>query len=481
MIGRSALQNSTYPDSQLQSLIQETFQASTKQCWHPMPLEERSLLLEKPLPEQGIGETAALDFFRKCILPYPMGNNHPGFMSWVNSPTTPFAVHAAALGSALNPSVGGSDQSAHYAERMTLKWLYEFLKLDWSYNDLPGVFTSGGSTANLLGLIAARYHAYGEDIRELGLAGLPPARYYLSAEGHSCLQKALETMGHGRSSMVLIPTDNAGRMKPEALATALANRDPSTKAVAVIASAGTVSSGSIDPLEDLADISHRHGIWFHIDGAYGAPAVALADKFPNLKSLRKGFAKADSLATDPHKWLYTPIDAGVIMSPRMEVFKSALSLIPPYLTRNTNEMTWLSDYSIEQTRPFRAIKFFLPFLAYGAESYREAIARDIEDAQFLAAQLRQKTWTEVFAQPELSIVAFRILPPDSWIKQTKDQDQDPIDTYQAYVATQISQNGQFRFGTTRLVNKTYLRVCFVNFRRERSDLINFLNLLSEFS
>ena len=266
----------------------------------PMTADERRALLEQRLPDDGLAPHVILDLVRDAVLPHPMGNGHPRFFGWVNSPPAPLGAVADLLAAAMNPSCAGGDHAAIYVERAAMRWLMELVGFPTEAS--MGLLVSGASVATIVALAAARQRAaaaHGWDVRGDGLQGARPRlRLYISAEGHSCLRKAAELLGLGASAIRVIPVDARFAMDVGALRDAVA---ADTRAgdvpFFVGASAGTVGSGAIDPLTAIADLCAEEQLWFHIDGAYGALGVLAKGRAARFD----GMARADSLALDAHK------------------------------------------------------------------------------------------------------------------------------------------------------------------------------------
>lgn len=294
----------------------------------PMPAEARQSLLDQPFPESGTAPDAILATFRDAILPYPMGNGHPRFFGWVNSPPAPMGVLAELLAAAVNPSCAGGDHAAIYLERSVVRWIMELV--GFPTEESMGLLVSGGSMASLTCLAAARHwatRADGWEVRTQGLRGYPEELVlYLTAEGHSSIQKSAELLGLGSASLHIVPVDDAYRMDVAALHAAIdADRAAGLRPFCVVASAGTVGTGAIDPLDAIADVCAANDLWFHVDGAYGA--VGILD--PAVAEQYAGLSRVDSLALDPHKWLSIPVECGCALVRDEKNLRATFSLVPP--------------------------------------------------------------------------------------------------------------------------------------------------------
>ena len=363
--------------------------------------------------EQGEPAEAVLAEFTAHIAPYPFGNGHPGFAAWVNSPPHPLGVLAEALAAAMDPSVAGGNHAAVHLEHQVIRWFAGLLGWPGGYS---GQLVSGGSAATLTALAVARHRVAaraGVDDRRDGLAGLAGRLVlYTGTESHSCVTKAAEVLGLGSASIQVVPSDPDHRMRPDELERlVLAGQAAGKLAVAVVATAGTTNTGAIDPLGEIAGVCARHELWLHVDGAYGAPPILLLDRY---QTVRDGLARADSLAVDAHKWLYAPVDAGLVLLRDGPAARDTFSLVPAYLRTDGDEdgpggPVWFSEYGLEQTRPFRALKVWMQLRHLGRDGYRRLIAADLATAGELRRAIEASSDFELLASG-LSVVCFRHRP-----------------------------------------------------------------------
>jgi glutamate/tyrosine decarboxylase-like PLP-dependent enzyme len=372
-------------------------------------------------------------------------------------------VFAALLAAAVNPSCAGGNHAALHVERQVIRWLADTVGLPPGSG---GLLLSGGSMATLTALAAARHARAPFDVRALGLAGGPPMGVYATPEAHSCVTKAVELLGIGRRNLRVVATDARGRMDADALDDLLADEQPDARPIAVIATAGSVSTGAIDPLEPIAEVCERRGVWLHVDGAYGAPAVLA----PAVRPLLRGLERADSIALDPHKWLYVPVDAGALLVREPERLRDAFSLVPPYLRTEAapdgvSDAPWLSEYGFEQTRPFRALRVWAAMKATGRDGYRRLVEHDLALAARLADRVAADDRLELVAHG-LSIVCFR--------SRAADADADAL---QVEVARRIQLGGEAFLTTTRVAGRTCLRACIVNPLTTETDMDDLVTLV----
>jgi glutamate/tyrosine decarboxylase-like PLP-dependent enzyme len=428
-----------------------------------LPGELRESLIHQPLPDAGRPAAEVLAAMASSVLPYPMGNASPRFFAWVNSPAAPLGILAELLAAGMNPSVAGGDQAATYVEHGVLGWLKQLV----GYPAGSGaILVSGGSMANLVGLAAMRFVQAQGQIRAQGFAGeTAPMIVYTSTQGHSCLEKALELLGMGHDNLRKIAVDADYRMDVGQLRAAIAaDRAAGLRPVCVAASAGTVNTGAIDPLDPIADLCAAEGLWFHVDGAYGGVGV-LAQQTAGQYA---GMERADSLAIDPHKWLYMPIECGCVFVRDAQTLRETFSLVPPYL-RDDNSLPWFSEFGPQQTRSFRALKLWMVMQQIGAQGYRELISRDIALARALQEKIRGRDDFELIAAGPLSVTCFRYAPHGA----------GDLDALNRQLLDIVQREGRVFLTSTQLGGRLVLRACIVNFRTGEADLDCLLDVLAE--
>ena len=377
--------------------------------WQPLPDDLRAALLELPLPDGPTGLEALARTMARDVLPHAMGNGHPAFFGWVNSPPAPAGVLASLAAAAMNPSVVSGDHADVHLERTAVRWLAELV----GYPHAPGagLLASGASAATIVCLAGARGRASaaaGHDVRRGGLAHGPRLVAYVPSEAHSCVPRALELLGLGSESIRPVPLPG-GRLDADALRAAIAaDRAAGATPALLVGSAGTVNTGAIDPLDALAEVAAAERLWFHVDGAYGAFGVL----DPALATRYRGMERADSLTLDPHKWLGVPVDAGCALVRRADDLRDAFSVVPPYLRQDAGaDLGTFAEYGLEQTRPFRALKTWATIAARGRSGIVDQVVRANALARELAVLVEREPSLELAATPETSIVAFRARPP----------------------------------------------------------------------
>jgi glutamate/tyrosine decarboxylase-like PLP-dependent enzyme len=377
--------------------------------WQPLPDDLREELLSPRLPDGPTGLGRLGETMTDDVLPHAMGNGHPAFFGWVNPPPSLAGVLASLAAAAMNPSVVSGDHADVHLERTTVRWLAELV--GYPHEPGAGLLTSGASAATIVCFAGARGRAaaaVGRDVRREGLAGGPPLLCYVPAEAHSCVTRAIELLGLGSGSIRRVPLRD-GHLDSDTLrATIDADRAAGGTPALLVGSAGTVNTGAIDPLEALADVAAAEGLWFHVDGAYGAFGVldpAITDRY-------RGMERADSLTLDPHKWLGVPVDSGCALVRNGDELREAFSTLPPYLRQDAGEeVGTFAEYGFEQTRPFRALKTWATIAARGRDGIVDQVVRANALARELAALIQREPALELTAAPETSIVAFRATPP----------------------------------------------------------------------
>ena len=437
-----------------------------KPVYRPMTPSERQLLLFQQLPEHGRSPEALLDFFEQHILPHAMGNQHPRFAAWVNPAGAPIGMLAEFMASVMNPSSAGGDHAAIYVEHCVIRWLMELI--DFPVEGSAGILVGGGSVASLYCLAVARQWAaskFGWNMREQGLQGNhPPLVLYISEEGHSCLRKASHLLGLGEPR--IIPVDAQYKMDLHALREAVrADRYAKRYPICVVGSSGTVNTGAVDPLDELADYCEDQGLWLHVDGAYGA--FGILD--PNVSHLYTGLERADSVALDPHKWLATPIECSCAILRQGDLLRETFSLVPPYLRTEPDKgfggMPWLSEFGFQQTRRFNALKLLWVIQQAGRIGLVAHVTRHNMLAQFMASLIDDIPALELMAQVELSIVCFRYVP------SSLRGDEERLDALNKRIMEEVQARGKAFMNGTVLHGRFVLRSCALHYALTEDDVV----------
>ncbi|MGE0813283.1 MAG: aspartate aminotransferase family protein [Vicinamibacterales bacterium] len=427
-------------------------------------LVRRALDLEGPLPEAGTPAAPLLADTAAGLFAHSLFNAHPRFFGYITSSPAPIGMLGDLLASALNANVGAwaLSPAATELEAQTLRWIASFI----GYGAGDGVLVSGGNMANMVCFLAARAAKAPWNVREAGIAGEGRTlRAYCSAETHTWIQKAADMCGLGTASVRWIPTDSRQRMDVAALVEAI-DRDAAAGDVPflVVGTAGSVSTGAIDPLREIHAVCRARNLWFHVDGAYGGVANALPDAPPDLG----GLSLADSIAVDPHKWLYAPIEVGCALVKDADALTGAFSYHPPYYHFG-EEATNFLDRGPQNTRGFRALKVWLALKHVGAAGYRAMIGDDIAVAGHL--------WDTVARHPELeavgkslSIVTFRYLPPALRAGIGQPETERRLDAINREILDRLQRGGEVFVSNAVVDGRYLLRACVVNFHSTPADM-----------
>jgi len=414
--------------------------------------EETLRLFRAAMPEAGIGEDA-LNALPAVMRLSRVQNGR--FFGYVLGSGEPVGAVADLLASVLNQNVTAwrSGPAAVMIEQTVVGWLAQAIGCP----GFRGHLTGGGSSANLMGLAMARETK--ASANEKGI--VPGGVVYASSEIHMSIPKSIALLGIGRDNLRLISTDTLFRMTPEKLeAQILQDRAAGRTPIAVVASAGTVSTGAIDPFPQIADIAHRHGAWFHIDGAYGALA-AMSDR-----AKFNGLELADSISLDPHKWLYQPLDCGCLLYRSPEAAQQTFSHSGDYarsLTADPIEGFVFFEESIELSRRFRALKLWLSLRYHGVAAFRQSIAKDLAQARRLANAIEREPELEPLAPVELSAVCFRH-------RGTSGMSEEELNNFNLMLLKRVVARGRVYLSNASLHGKFCLRACIVNHRTKDADV-----------
>lgn len=427
--------------------------------WQPLPDSVRAAL-RHPLPHAPEGAQRAYEDFRRYVLPYPMGNVHPRFWAWVMGTGTPLGALADMLAAMMNPNMGGGEHASNHVEAQVLDWCKQMLGYPMSAS---GLLVSGGSMANLVGLAVARHTGAGVDVRHRGVrAAAGPLTLYASRETHSSVQKAVELLGLGSESLRLAPVDADYRVDVAALARMVrADRAAGAIPIAVVGNLGTVNTGAIDDLDTLADLCAAERIWLHVDGAFGA----LAALVPEYADRTRALARADSVAFDLHKWMYMPFEVGCVLVRDADAHRRTFSIFPDYLARSTRGVAagelWLSEYGVQLSRGFRALKVWMSLKEHGIDRYARLVSQNIAQARYLAELVRAAPDLELMAPVPLNIVCFR------W--RGRGLDDASLDAINQELLLRLHESGIAVPSNALLGGRYAVRVAITNHRSRRED------------
>lgn len=424
------------------------------------------LLGSGDLPEHGVSAQALLDEVTPLLFDHSLHNGHPKFFGYITSSAAPIGALADLLAAAVNANVVKWDLSplASEIESQTIRWVADLIGYD---QNCGGLMVSGGNMANFLAFVAARTAKAPWNIRETGNHGDDrQLTAYVSTETHTWIEKAVDVCGLGANAIRWIETDDDGRMRIDLLREQLdKDRADGFFPFIVVGTGGSVSTGVIDPLRELAGLCREQDLWFHVDGAYGAPAACLPESPDDLRAL----TLADSVAVDPHKWLYCPIEAACVLTRHERALEDAFGFYPDYYHFDEPGASGKNYYELgmQNSRGFRALKVWLALQQAGREGYRHSIRGDIGLAESLYAMADQHADFEAHGI-NLSIATFRYVPGDLDVNE-KDADAYANDLNQALLRK--LQSGGELFLSNAIVNGRYLlRACIVNFRTLEDDV-----------
>lgn len=419
--------------------------------WIPKP-DDMARRVTLSTEETGAQEGTVFAEMTEQVMPYATGNTHPRFFGWVHGTGQPVGVAAEMVAATMNSNLGGRDHGAMQVERAVIDWTRRQAGLP---DGASGILTTGTSQATILALSAARMRLFGDDVRREGIAGRAAVRVYAARGAHSCLDKALEVMGHGARALRRIPVTADGAMDVGALAQAVAqDRAEGVQPLAVVGTAGTVEAGCFDPLEALGAFCRREGIWFHVDGAFGFWAV-LADS--PWRDLVRGMDLADSIAGDFHKWIGVPYDCGFCLMRDGDLHRRTFSTRPPYLEGQQQGLgggkDWFCDYGLELSRGFRALKVWAGIKAAGTARLSAAVTDNCRQAALMARLVECSDHLDLAHRVQANVCCFHPRAGDA-----------------AAIAAKLQLSGEAVFSTTGVNGRACLRAAIVNHRTTDEDI-----------
>jgi glutamate/tyrosine decarboxylase-like PLP-dependent enzyme len=435
--------------------------ARERAVWTPVPGEVASDL-KSQAPVEPSDPSAVYDEFLEKILPYNLHTNHPRFWAWYMGSGNVMGALADFLAAVLNPNVGGISHVAPLVEQQVIDWIKDMM----SYPETSsGLLTSGASMANFTALAVARNKNCGYDVRREGVRAAPgPLTVYASSEIHSCHQKAIESLGLGSDGLRHVPVNADYTIDMAALERIVrADRASGMVPFCVVATAGTINTGAIDDMNAIADFCSREGLWFHVDGAIGAVAV-LAE---NVRDQLAGMERADSIALDLHKWMHIPFEAGCVVVRDAAAHRDSFTLVPEYLQKEedggglASGSVWFSDYGLQLTRQFRALKVWMSVKEHGLARYGRMIARNVDQAHYLGRLVEQAPELELSAPIGLDIVCFRYNPGGL--------DNETLNQLNKALLIRLQEGGLAAPSYTTLGGEYCLRVAISNHRSRFED------------
>ncbi len=425
----------------------------------------RELLGTGPLPVDGRPAGELLAEIVPVLRDHSLHNGHPRFFGYITSSAAPLGALADLLAAAMNANLGLWDLApvASEIETQTIGWLAELVGYQ---TPCGGIMVSGGNMANLVGFLAGRAARAPWDVRGKGLRGDDRRlTVYASRETHTWIEKAADVSGLGTSAIRWIATDADQRMRVAELDAAVArDAEAGCLPLLVVGTAGNVSTGAVDPLPEIAAVAQARGLWLHVDGAYGAPAAVLPDAPGGLEAL----GLADSLALDPHKWLYSPIEAACTLVREPDALKNAFSYHPPYYAHDP-EQSGLDyhEHGLQNTRGFRALKVWLLLRQAGRAGYARMIGDDVALARLLYEAADEHAELEARTR-HLSIATFRYRPTDA--DPDRDDWREYLDALNERLVRSLQKGGETYVSHALVDGARYLRACIVNFRTRVADV-----------
>jgi aromatic-L-amino-acid/L-tryptophan decarboxylase len=425
-----------------------------------------ALDLTAPLPELGMDPGALLEQTAQLLFAHSLFNGHPRFFGYITAPPAPIGILGAFLAAAVNPNVGAwiLSPAATEIESQTMRWIAELIGYPVNCG---GLLVSGGNMANFVCFLAARAAKARWAVRADGVSedSGRRLRVYGSIETHTWIQKAADLAGLGSTSIRWIATDRKLRMDVTELrrhieADAAAGDVPCL----VIGTAGSVSTGAVDPLPEIGALCREHGVWFHVDGAYGGFAASVRQAPDDLR----GLSQADSVAVDPHKWLYAPLEAGCALVRDPETLRAAFAYHPPYYHFEERATNYV-DYGPQNSRGFRALKVWLALKHVGAAGYRKMIAEDIRLSKAMAQSVDRHAELELMTQ-DLSITTFRYVPRDLRTNLREAQVEPYLDALNRELLDRLQRGGETFVSNAVVGGRYVLRACIVNFHTAQADV-----------
>ena len=428
--------------------------------------EEMDKLFLEEVPEKPSNPFDVLDFVLDNVMTQSTIVAHPKSFSFVPGPSNFIGAMGDSLASGFNIFSGGwaASPAAAELEIVTMNWLLKIFGFPVVKGG--GIFTSGGSMANLTAIVTARRIKCGDDFSK--------AVIYLSDQAHSSNIKAIRILGFRKEQIRIIPTDQEFKFGINKLKNAIAkDRLEGWQPFCLIATAGTTNTGTVDPFVSIAKICKQEDIWFHIDGAYGGAAILAK----NGKELLKGIQKADSLTVDPHKWFYQPYEIGCLLVRNHKWLKNTFTEKPEYLRDvegNTSEINFY-DHGMELTRRFRALKFYMSIKTFGLNEFRKAINYNIALAEKTENFLRKSPNWEIISPATLAVINFRYNPINKRLSEKK------LDALNQYISKEVIASREALLVTTILNGQVVLRMCLINPRTTFKDVEDTINLCEKFA
>ena len=453
----------------LDDLIDQLSTVGERPAWTEVPSEVKARL-DQPAARLPADFSDVLDDLKRDILPYATGNIDPRWFGWVHGTGTVEGALAELVAGFMNCNVGGRDHGAVYVERQVIRWLADLFGYP---AESSGLLVSGTSMATILGLAVARENVAPGEMRRRGVSAAPgPLVCYASDGAHVSIRKALELLGLGGDSLRRVPADRVSGLNPVALEQMIEkDREEGLHPFCVVGTAGSITTGAIDDLNALADISVRHGLWFHVDAAFGG-ALILSER---LRPRLAGIERADSVAFDLHKWMHVPYDAGCVLMRDAEAHRTTFSADRNYLSRFERGTgagnPWFTDFGPELSRGFRALKVWVTLRTHGLDRLGAMVEKNCEQAAWLAARIKESESFHLAAPTSLNIVCFQAEVPGGVRIDSDELNRE--------ILMRVQERGIAVPSSAEIDGRLCIRVNITNHRTRREDLEIFLAAIEE--
>ena len=457
-------------DQASQLVIDQFTDLESKKAYHSHPQKEVESWFDEPLPKDEMHPEDVLDLVKKKVMDKATNNLGPYMYAYVMAGGTQISILAELLAATINQNVGKWHlaPSINEIEKRVVQWGGEITGFD---ENAAGVVVSGGSAANLAGLTVARNLFFEKNkIREKGLFGIKPFTVYASKEVHGCVDKSIEELGIGTNQLRKIDTNDGFTIDLQALEHTI-NEDVENgfTPFCIIGNAGTVNTGAIDDMNALADIAQKHGLWFHVDGAYGG----LVGTLPSLKEKYKGIERADSLAVDFHKWLYQTFEGGCLLVKNWSNLKRTYFKVASYLDTSMEEQGRINfnEHHFQLSRNAKALKIWMSLKTYGINRIQDMIQKDIDLAQYLSDSMDESKNFELVQSSDLAISCFRYVGDL--------QNETEIDAFNRKMIPALEKDGRVFITGTTIRQKFVIRACLINHRMNKRTVDYLINVLEE--